>query len=132
MSDSEAEFKATLGLDPKETYLELEVLQIMAQADYPTCVAFAFFWTGMIVTRKNRHLFSAEDLQEWCTALTEYRKYDPDHKEDPIILRLLTERLCVRFPIMPHTNASQSLSKRAVQELLSEFNRATRNSPSCS
>lgn len=92
-SGSLAEFKMALGLDPEETYLELEVLQVMAEADYPTCVAFAFFWTGMIVTRENRHLFSAEDLQEWCAALTAYRKYDKGHREDPIILRLLTEGL---------------------------------------
>ena len=92
-SDSLTEFKAALGLDPEETYLELEILQTMAEADFPTCAAFAFFWTGMIVTRENRHLFSAEDLQEWCAALTEYRKYDKDHGEDPMILRLLTEGL---------------------------------------
>ncbi len=57
-----------------EEKYERMMIEAMAEVGISQAMIFAFKRTGRIVTEKNRHLLSAEELQEWDEAINEYHR----------------------------------------------------------
>jgi hypothetical protein len=49
-------------------------VEAMRAAGVPPALVYAYERTGLIVTRENRSLMSAADLDEWDDAIAEYRE----------------------------------------------------------
>ena len=50
------------------------MIEAMAEVGISQAMIFAFKRTGRTVTERNKHLLTAEELQEWNDAVDEYRR----------------------------------------------------------
>ena len=53
---------------------ECTMIEAMAEVGISQAMIFAFKRTGRIVTERNKHLLTAEELREWNDAVDEYRR----------------------------------------------------------
>ena len=53
---------------------ERMMIEAMAEVGISQAMIFAFKRTGRIVTKRNKHLLTAEELREWYDAVDEYHR----------------------------------------------------------
>src|SRR4051812_15568956 len=64
--------------DEEVAKLKAATVETMRAAGIAPALVYAYERTGLIVTRENRTLMSAADLDEWEDAIAEYREAHPD------------------------------------------------------
>ena len=63
--------------DDEVATLRVATVEAMRAAGIRPALVYAYERTGLIVTRENRHLIPASDLDEWEDAIAEYDENNP-------------------------------------------------------